>query len=153
MKAKFLRCYGEWFYGVEKPRIIIEEYIESKDLKDYKVFCFDGEPHYIGVYSGRQSGVKPTQEVYDPEWNLLDGFTGDYKHPAELTQKPKQLKKMLDCARKLSSGFSHVRVDFYIENEKIYFGELTFTSGAGFDLIKPYSFDVEMGNRFVLPEK
>ena len=26
LKEKFLPCYGEWFYGRKKPRIIIEEY-------------------------------------------------------------------------------------------------------------------------------
>ena len=36
LKAKFLPCYGEWFYGKEKPRIIVEEYLETDDGKDLK---------------------------------------------------------------------------------------------------------------------
>ena len=151
---KFIKCYGEWFYGIEKPRIIIEKFIESKeDLKDYKIFCFNGVPYYIGVYSNRQSNKKPSQEIYDTKWNLLNCFTGAYKHPDKLTPKPKQLKKVLEYAKALSAGFPHVRVDFYIEKDKIYFGELTFTSGAGFDTITPYKFDLEMGDKMELPEK
>jgi hypothetical protein len=57
---------------------------------------------------------------------------------------------MLDYAKKLSSKFIHVRVDFYIVNSKIYFGELTFTDGAGFDKIGPREFDEMLGDWMVL---
>ena len=45
--------------------------------------------------------------------------------------KPKHLDKMLSYAKILSDGFPEVRVDFYEVNEKIYFGEMTFTSNCG----------------------
>jgi hypothetical protein len=74
---------------------------------------------------------------------------------AESIQLPnsKMTKKLLECASKLSQGFPHVRVDLYIVKDKIYFGELTFTNGAGFDNIKPYKFDLELGKKIILPEK
>ena len=34
--------------------------------------------------------------------------------------------------------------------EKIYFGEITFTSGAGFDRFSSYSFDLEFGSSLTL---
>ncbi len=34
---------------------------------------------------------------------------------------------MLELARKLSAGEEYVRVDFYITDGKIYFGEMTYT--------------------------
>ena len=34
---------------------------------------------------------------------------------------------MFEIARKLSNRFTYVRVDLYYQNNKIYFGELTFT--------------------------
>ena len=37
-----------------------------------------------------------------------------------------------------------------ISNNKIYFGEITFTNGAGFDKIKPFDFDLKMGKWLVL---
>ena len=58
---------------------------------------------------------------------------------------------MLGYARILSKPFIHVRVDFYIVENKVYFGELTFTNGAGFDVVKPYEFDVQLGNYIHLP--
>lgn len=38
---------------------------------------------------------------------------------------------MIEIAEKLSEGFLVVRVDLYNVNDKIYFGELTFTSLVG----------------------
>ena len=155
LKAKFLPCYGEWFYGVEKPRIIVEKYLEDKahkvDLFDYKVFCFNGKPKVIGVYSDRQANEKPHQELYDLNWNLIKEHTNSYSLPEKLTVKPKCLKQLLEYSKKLSKDFKHVRVDFFIENEKIYFGELTFTSSAGFGKFSSESFAKQMGSWLKLP--
>ena len=146
LKEKFLPCYGEWFYGIVKPRIIVEKFIESDNgLKDYKVFCFNGKPKYIGVYSDR--GISKTkQELYDIDWNKIDGKTGDVDEPKNKTLKPKKLQELLNYATKLSEDFKHARVDFFIENDKIYFGEITFTSGAGFDKFSSIKLDTEMGS-------
>lgn len=146
LKEKFIPCYGEWFYGIEKPRIIIEQYIESKNgLKDYKVFCFNGIPKYIGVYSERETG-DTKQELYDINWNLIEGKTGKFRNPINVTKKPCQLDDLLQYAKKLSEDFKLARIDFFIENEQIYFGEITFTSGAGFDKFSSYQFDLQLGN-------
>lgn len=37
---------------------------------------------------------------------------------------------MLEISRELSKVFTYVRVDLYLCNNKIYFGELTFTPAA-----------------------
>lgn len=146
LSEKFLPCYGEWFYGMEKPRIIVEKYIESQDgLKDYKVFCFHGVPKYIGVYSDRDKG-KTKQELYDVDWNEIDGQTGVFERQLNKTPKPKKINELLEYAKILSEDFKHARVDFFIENEKIYFGEITFTSGAGFDKFSSIDLDKQMGS-------
>ncbi|WP_353615146.1 ATP-grasp fold amidoligase family protein [Shigella sp. FC1967] len=38
---------------------------------------------------------------------------------------PTQLHELLDLAKKLSAEFDYCRVDFYLANNKIYFGEMT----------------------------
>lgn len=150
LKTKFLPCYGEWFYGIEKPSIIIEKFIESKNgLKDFKVFCFNGEPKYIGVYSDRGNG-NTKQEVYNCSWSYIDGRTGKFQTPLSRTPCPKELKELLRYAKILSSDFTHARVDFFIENNQIYFGEITFTSGAGFSKFTP-PLDLEFGSLLKLP--
>lgn len=151
LKEKFLPCYGEWFYGIEKPRIIIEKFIESKSgLKDYKIFCYNGKPQYIAVYSERANNTKPCQEIYDLNWNLVDGHTNNFKLPRNLTEKPKKLNELLKYAEILSSDFKHARIDFFIENEKIYFGEITFTSSAGFGKFSSRRFAEEFAKELVV---
>ena len=151
LKEKFLPCYGEWFYGVEKPRIIVEKFIESKEgLKDYKVFCFNGKPMYIGVYSDRYKG-KTKQELYDINWKEINEHTGNFDVKNKKTKKPKYLKDLIKYSKILSEDFNHARVDFFIENEKIIFGEITFTSGAGFDKFSSKEFDEKMGSLLELP--
>ena len=84
------------------------------------------------------------KNIYDENWELLDytyGFPGDGRK----IKKPKQFKEINYVCDKLSEDFNYVRVDLYLFNEKIYFGELTFTSGAGFSHFKPESKDLLWG--------
>ncbi|HCN6374176.1 TPA: hypothetical protein N6Z80_004877, partial [Escherichia coli] len=41
----------------------------------------------------------------------------------------------------LSQKFNYVRVDWYLVNNKLYFGEMTFTHGAGTELFEPAYMD------------
>ena len=43
---------------------------------------------------------------------------------------------MVDIARELSRGIDFVRVDLYGIGDRIFFGEMTFTPGAGFGVIQ-----------------
>lgn len=151
LKAKFLPCYGEWFYGKKPPRVIVEKYIESDDgdLKDYKVFCFNGEPQYIRIDSARFTDHR--SDFYDTNWNYLEGKHSGYSCAGNNFTKPSCLNEMLEYAKKLSAEFLHARVDFYIVGDRIVFGEITFINGAGFDKFSSYDFDLEMGSKLKLP--
>ncbi len=155
LKAKFLPCYGEWFYGVEKPRIIVERYLEGDNgqpLFDYKFFCFNGEPRLIYVDTWKSG--KHAINAYDMDFRLLDGVELGYPNDKDTKiEKPACLDEMKKIAADLSKDFLHVRVDLYYTHGKIYFGELTFTKGAGFGKIKPYEFDKKMGGWLKLPAR
>lgn len=131
-------------------RIIAEEYMEDQygELRDYKFMCFDGKPYCCWVDKGRFT--KHTRDIFDMNWNLLP-FTDHYPNSGEPTPKPKNFEKMIDIATKLSEGFSHVRVDLYNLDGKIYFGELTFCESSGFCEISPDKYDFEMGKMWNLP--
>ena len=146
LKTTFLPCYGEWFYGIEQPRIIIEKYIESADdepLKDYKVFCFGGQPRLIRIDIDRFSDHK--QIFYDCNWNRIEGVGMGFPASEREIQRPDCLDDLKRYAALLSAPFRHARVDFYIVGNRIFFGEITFTNGAGFDRFTPYSFDLTLG--------
>ena len=150
------RDYGmlgyEQHYSNIPRKIIAEQYIENanSDLYDYKVWCFNGKAHYIQFLSERNTkGLK--MAFYDRNWKKQD-FA--YSHPLDEKniEKPKNLDLLLSLAEKLSQGFNHVRVDFYITNDgKIYFGEMTFTSCSGICDWKPDYMDMYFGNLLELP--
>jgi hypothetical protein len=154
LKEKYIRCYGEWFYGVQRPRIMIEEYLGDANGEppyDYKVLCFNGEPRFIEVHLGRFTNHQ--MKIYDMDWNEIRGIMiNNYEAPNVVIEKPRKIKDLIEYAKKLSEPFYHARIDFYIVNETIYFGEITFTGGSGFDKIAPYSFDVELGTYLKLPQ-
>lgn len=152
LKAKFLTCYGEWFYGVERPRVIVERYLENEgkgQLYDYKVFCFNGRARYVRMDIDRFTGHKMV--VFDAAWNRFSGYDMGYPEGDIDFAKPDCLDEMIDVAERLSSEFYHARVDFYIVDCHPVFGEITFTNGAGFDRFHPSGFDREMGDWLKLP--
>ena len=53
---------------------------------------------------------------------------------------------MLKLSRKLSDSIPHVRVDWYIVDGKLYFGEFTFFDGSGYDLYCDENDDLMIGS-------
>lgn len=132
-------------------KIIAEKYLETDlgELQDYKFLCFDGEPLFCWVDLGRFS--KHTRTVFDMNWNLQPWTQASYGISNKPIPKPKNFEQMIEIARKLSQGFSHVRVDLYNVDGIIYFGEMTFTNGSGLDPIIPEKYDYELGRYWKLP--
>ena len=136
------------------PRIYIEENLledDMIDLPDYKFFCFDGKVFCsytrIKTYEGHDKG-----EVgfFDRDYNLMPYFRTDHAPIKEQLDKPQNYEKMVEIAEKLSYGFSHVRVDLYNIEGKIYFGEMTFTTSSGYIRFIPEEFDKILGNQWNL---
>jgi hypothetical protein len=133
------------------PKIIAEQYIgDGGDLFDYKIACFNGEAKYIWVDSERFTAHK--RDVFDIEWNLQP-FTIQYPNSPNIPARPKKLEEMIELATKLSQGFIHVRVDLYEVGGKVYFGEMTFTSGSGSEKFNPEEYDYIWGKMIDIPIK
>ena len=62
-----------------------------------------------------------------------------------LPSKPSLFEEMKVIARILSQGIPHVRVDLYIINNKIYFGEMTFFHNSGIFSVTPDEWDYRIG--------
>jgi len=58
---------------------------------------------------------------------------------------------MLFLARRLAEGLIYSRIDFYIYNKKIYFGEITLHHGGGFEPFFPKEYDYILGAKIKLP--
>lgn len=157
LATDFLPCYGEWFYGRRggvEPSIIVERYLDgdpSRGLDDYKVFVMNGKARLVLVCTGR-SGGSHCEDVFDLNWNHIDGADMGASCSGLNIPKPACLDEMVKAAETLAEPFTHARVDFFVGGSPI-FGEITFTSGSGFDRFHPYEFDVEVGDMLRLPNE
>jgi len=144
LKSRYDRITGEANYKPIKGRILVEEYIEdpSGDLKDYKFFCFNGEPRYIQVDGTRFTAHK--RDIYDLSWSKLP-MKLFYENLSQPVAKPEKLDHMIEICRKLSQDFVFVRVDLYFTRGRIYFGELTFTPESGMVPFTPVQYDYIFG--------
>lgn len=138
-------------YKAARPRIIAEEYLENAggDLYDYKFWCFEGRVHYIMFLSERKNGLK--MAFFSRDWERVD-LSYEYPRNKKQIQKPPQIDHMIELSERLSAGFQHCRVDFYLlDNGEIRFGELTFSSASGSPLWDPPEADRMLGGLFTLP--
>lgn len=143
----------EWVYKDIKPRIICEKYLEdpeTDDLRDYKIFCFNGEPKLVQVHLDRFNSHK--RNFYNIDWNFIDVENANPNEEDIEIKEPKNFDKMLRLSKILSEGFPHVRVDFYEVKNKMYFGELTFFHGSGMEWFSPEEFEITLGNWLELPK-
>jgi hypothetical protein len=146
LKHNFWYLGREWVYKNVKPCIVAEKYMvdeSENELKDYKVFCFNGEPKIIQVDYGRFTEHK--RNLYDTKWKYIEAaieYPTDKKVEIE---RPKQLSQMLQLAKILSKDIPFIRTDLYSINDKLYFGELTFFQGSGFEKFSPNEWDKKLG--------
>ena len=152
LKKNYYYETREYPYRDVKPRIIAEKYMVDEsgtELKDYKFFCFKGEPKMLFIATDRPYDTR--FDFYDTNFNHLPFKQG---HPlaAKPISKPKGFEQMLELAAKLSKGIPHVRVDFYDISGQVYFGELTFTHYSGTVPFEPSQWDYKIGEWLELPE-
>jgi len=153
LKTNFYYHSREWQYKDIPPRIIAEAYMQdgdSRELKDYKFYCFDGEPAFLYISEGLEDHRTAHISFVTMDWERAPYLRSDYPGFETLPPKPSTFDEMVRFARKLSAGFRFVRVDLYEINGVVYFGELTFTPTGGFVPFSPDSADYEMGKRFRL---
>lgn len=151
LKREYYWVHREWPYKNVKPRIICEKFMVDEsgvELKDYKYFCFNGEPKAMFVATDR--GIDTRFDFYDMQFNHLP-FMQHYKNSIKKINKPAGFDEMVILAKTLSKGVPHIRVDFYDIKGKIYFGELTFYHFSGFEKFEPEIYDQIFGNWLVLP--
>lgn len=140
--------YREWPYKDVPKRIIAEQFMSNngKDLEDYKIHCFNGEPKFILVCSNRYGKGAMVDDFYTPEWELMDVRRPGHPKSEQASKTPELLDQMLELSRILSKDIPFLRTDFYIIQGKIYFGELTFFPASGMSKFEPEEWDYTFGN-------
>lgn len=154
LRADIYRAYREWPYKQVHPRVIAEPLIEnpdnrSKDLIDYKFFCFGGVPKYCQVIKDRNT--RETIDFFDLEWNHqpffgLNPIGEPVFVPSSIEpEKPIHLDEMIWIASKLSKDTFFSRIDLYDTPAGPFFGEITFYPASGMGVFTPYEYNDILG--------
>ena len=117
-------------------------------IEDYKFMCFNGKTYYCWVDFDRFSNHK--RNIYDMNWNLQKFNQYNYGNYEKDFSCPEKFNEMKEIVKKLCSEFDQVRVDLYLINGNIYFGEMTFTNGNGFEKITPDVWNEKLGDLWEL---
>lgn len=133
--------YGrEWPYLNVPPKVFAEPYMEDNathELRDYKIFTFNGEVKLLLIASERQKpGVDTKFDFYDINLEHVD-MRNQHENAAIPPEPPQSFPVMKELAEKISKGFVHLRVDFYEVDGKVYIGELTLYHGSGIMTFSP----------------
>lgn len=160
MRTNAGESYREKPYLNVPRKIIAEKYmtehktnfsIVDSDLSDYKFFCFNGEPHYCQVIRDRHS--EETIDFYDMKWKHMPfvGLNPVARNGQVPVARPEHLEKMQKICRILSNNIPFVRVDFYIIDNREFFGELTFYPASGIGDFTPKEWNNRLGDLLILP--
>ena len=149
MKINYGLRNFEYQYINVKKKIFAELYL-GNDIKDYKIYCFNGEPKFIRVQKSLPDKSAKINNYYNLDWTLNDIETGLGSHyirrPDIIFEKPINLNLMIEYARNLSSQFSFVRVDFYEINNTVFLGEMTFAPSNNRFGCKDMNQSITLGN-------
>jgi hypothetical protein len=140
----------EWAYQKIKRKIIIEKLLRDSSGKlptEYKFMVFNGKCYYITVVYDRF--INKSLGRYTPEWKYIKNMN-TWKHTrlAQYRQKPKNLQAMIDISELLAKPFDCIRVDLYLDDNHIYFGELTSYTAGGSEPYDPISADFKLGSKW-----
>lgn len=156
-KNYFFEGGREWPYKDVPPRIIAEKYIDTlgkPDSVEYKLTCFDGKVGFVTVCRGiaHTDFEKRSNDSFDVDFNHMPWYAY-YQNAKVDIQKPEQWEEMIRLAEILSKDIPEVRIDFYLIDGKVYFGEITFYTWSGFIEFTPPEWDRILGDMITLPQK
>lgn len=152
LKQNLYYSSREWPYKDVEPMIFAEEYMEDEhgELRDYKFFCFNGKCKMLFVATERQTREEPYFNFFDENYNPLPFEQGHRVNPV-IPEKPEGFDEMKRVAEELSEGLPHARMDLYVIDGNVYFGEYTFYHFGGTMPFEPAEWDYKIGEWLKLP--
>lgn len=124
---------GQWGYRDVPRRLFVEPQVGGgRPLTEYSIRAHDGVI----------SGLWVVMDQHQPTERSAN-FAGDgtpmpaktIKHQEPLPEgytHPATLHRARDIASRVSRGFDHIRVDFLVDGDALYLGEITVYPGSGF---------------------
>lgn len=132
LKMNFSRNCGEVHYDYSKPKILIESLLLEEDEElpwDLNFYCYNGSKGF-DYCTHATSADRVLEGHFHSNGNLIEGNLSP--RMVETHLRTENFSRMVEIARELSREIDFVRVDLYNVCGKIFFGEMTFTTSAGF---------------------
>lgn len=152
-KTQYL-SYSEMQYKDVKPYILVEKYLGDAEKGvlpvDYKFYCLNGKAKYVMLCVDRENGKHAKFYYFDRDWKKMPYSADYFADPDREIPKPTNIDEAFEVAEKLSKEFPFVRTDLYIVDDKIVFGELTFTPSGGMDNGRLPETDKVLGEQLTL---
>lgn len=122
----------------------------SRELYDYKLFCFNGKVRFFKIDFGRFS--EHHANYYDRNQHIMPFGELDYPPvPEKSIEMPASFAWMIEKAELMSKNHPFMRIDFYESAGHPFFGEITFFPASGMGKLTPPSYDLEVGSWLKLP--
>jgi len=141
-REDFSKRAMEMQYKHIKRKILVEENLapNGERLLDFSFFTFQGKVEFAQIRDNAGHRFEVGREYEQLPFQL-------YSYVTEIEPAVPEYPFMVELAERLASPFSFVRVDFlWIEN-KVYFGELTFSPGGGRRSFQPYEYNLIFGDK------
>jgi hypothetical protein len=149
LKKRFGKDTSEWWYDDCEPKVIVEKKLDGENgqsPKDYKFHVFRNAEEVkiiLQIDYDRFTGHHRT--LYDEKGSILNLSLKRENKKIPL-DPPNNFDEMLGVVTSLSEGFDYVRIDLYSVAESIFFGEMTFAPGGGFEKFLPNENDQIWGS-------
>jgi hypothetical protein len=132
----------EMHYKLIDKKVFVEELV-GDNVIDYKLFCYEGTCKIIQLDFDRFDFHR--RNFYSKDWELLD-FEFVYKKNNCVIEKPIHLDLIVGMSEEISKYFLFVRVDWYLIEDEIFLGELTFHPEGGVGPFKNKKQDIDFLN-------
>lgn len=154
LKTNYYYLEKEWQYKNIRPCLIVEKLLLDKNGNipyDFKFYCFNGIAKLIQIDKDRGKKIY-TRHWYDRQWiqQKTNGYINNLvirkgNNSSIQIKKPIYFNRMIEFSEKIAKRFDFVRVDWYEIEGKLYFGEITFHPGGGFDGLVTEAWDKKYG--------
>jgi len=143
-QANYFNLFREGQYHQLEKKVLIERSLGNravgrKSANDYKFFCSRGRAFMCQVNIDRFGDHRLINALV-PDFTD-SGVEYGTRRPDLMPDPPARWGDFVRFAAALSRPFEFVRVDLYDGEDDIYFGEFTFTPGAGLTHFSDPSFD------------
>jgi hypothetical protein len=150
LSTDYYRLSRERHYHVIEPKLYFEQLLldsSGKIPSDLKIHVFGGRPQgpciQTMIITDRFGDARG--DLYDEHWRRMDVTFGPYRPSDAPIARPENWREIERIAKRLAEDFAYVRVDLYSTGSQVFFGELTFTPGAGRMRFRPDSHEAYWG--------